>query len=98
MFIYDIEVREIVIPNDCLPFCNHKSEMNMQKIEYKKAELLGIIKTVMKELEDKCEDIDSGYFNESDIDSYYNYLLSKYKNEIVVVDDTGEGGDYEGAF
>lgn len=70
----------------------------MQKIEYKKAELLGIIKTEMKELEDKCEDIDSGYFNESDIDSYYNYLLSKYKDEIVVVDDTGEGGDYEGAF
>lgn len=52
----------------------------------------------MKELEDKCEDIDRGYFNESDIDSYYNYLLSKYKDEIVVVDDTGEGGNYEGAF
>lgn len=72
--------------------------MNMQKIEYKKAELLGIIKVGMKELEDKCEDIDRGYFNESDIDSYYNYLLSKYKDEIVVVDDTGEGGNYEGAF
>ena len=70
----------------------------MQKTEYKKTELLGIIKTGMKELEDKCEDIDSGYFNESDIDSYYNYLLSKYKDEIIVVDDTGEGGDYEGAF
>lgn len=52
----------------------------------------------MKELEDKCEDIDIGYFNESDIDSYYNYLLSKYKDEIAVIDDTGEGGDYEGAF
>lgn len=72
--------------------------MNMQKIEYKKAELLGIIKTEMKELENKCEDIDRGYFNESDIDSYYNYLLFKYKDEIVVVDDTGEGGNYEGAF
>lgn len=70
----------------------------MQKIEYKKAELLGIIKTEMKELENKCEDIDRGYFNESDIDSYYNYLLFKYKDEIVVVDDTGEGGNYEGAF
>lgn len=63
----------------------------MQKTEYKKTELLGIIKTGMKELEDKCEDIDIGYFNESDIDSYYNYLLSKYKDEIIVVDDTGEG-------
>lgn len=72
--------------------------MNIQKIEYKKAELLGIIKTEMEELEDKCEDIDRGYFNESDIDSYYNYLLFKYKDEIVVVDDTGEGGNYEGAF
>lgn len=70
----------------------------MQKTEYKKTELLGIIKTGMKELEDKCEDIDRGYFNESDINSYYNYLLSKYKDEIIVVDDTGEGGDYEGAF
>lgn len=72
--------------------------MKMQKAEYKKTELLGIIKTWMKELEDKCEDIDIGYFNESDIDSYYNYLLSKYKDEIAVIDDTGEGGDYEGAF
>lgn len=72
--------------------------MNMQKIEYKKAELLGIIKAGMRELEENCEDIDRGYFNESDIDSYYNYLLFKYKDEIVVVDDTGEGGNYEGAF
>lgn len=70
----------------------------MQKTEYKKTELLGIIKAEMGELEDKCEDIDMGYFNESDVDSFYNYLLSKYKDEIFVVDDTGEGGDYEGAF
>ena len=70
----------------------------MQKTEYKKIELLGIIKAEMGELEDKCEDIDMGYFNESDVDSFYNYLLSKYKDEIFVVDDTGEGGDYEGAF
>lgn len=62
----------------------------MQKTEYKKTELLGIIKAEMKEIEDKCEDIDMGYFNESDIDSYYNYLLSKYKDEIIVVDDIGE--------
>lgn len=72
--------------------------MKMQKTEYKKTELLGIIKAEMGELEDNCEDIDRGYFNESDIDSYYNYLLFKYKDEIVVVDDTGEGGNYEGAF
>lgn len=70
----------------------------MQKTEYKKTELLGIIKAEMRELEDKCGDIDMGYFNESDVDSFYNYLLSKYKDEIFVVDDTGEGGDYEGAF
>lgn len=70
----------------------------MKRTEYKKTELFGIIKAEMKELEDKCEDIDSGYFSESDIDSYYNYLLSKYKDEIVVIDDIGEGGDYEGAF
>ena len=70
----------------------------MQRTEYRKTELLGIIKAEMKEIEDKCEDIDMGYFNESDIDSYYNYLLSKYKDEIIVVDDIGEGGDYEGTF
>lgn len=70
----------------------------MQKTEYKKTELLGIIKAGMKELEDKCEDLDIGYFSESDIDSYYNFLLSKYKDEIAVIDDTGEGGDYEGTF
>lgn len=69
-----------------------------EKTEYKKTELLGIIKAEMNELENRCEDIDRGFFVESDIDSYYNYLLSKYKEEIVVVDDTGEGGDYEGAF
>lgn len=72
--------------------------MKMQKTEYKKTELLGIIKAGMKELEDKCEDLDIGYFSESDIDSYYNFLLSKYKDEIAVIDDTGEGGDYEGTF
>lgn len=72
--------------------------MKVQKTEYKKTELLGIIKAGMKELEDKCEDMDIGYFNESDIDSYYNYLLLKYKDEIAVIDDTGEGRDYEGAF
>lgn len=72
--------------------------MKMQKTEYKKTELLGIIKAGMKEIEDKCEDLDIGYFSESDIDSYYNFLLSKYKDEIAVIDDTGEGGDYEGAF
>lgn len=72
--------------------------MKVQKTEYKKTELLGIIKAGMKELEDKCEDMDIGYFSESDIDSYYNFLLSKYKDEIAVIDDTGEGGDYEGAF
>ena len=72
--------------------------MKMRKTEYKKTELLGSIKAGMKELEDKCEDMDIGYSNESDIDSYYNYLLSKYKDEIIVVDDTGEGGDYEGVF
>lgn len=70
----------------------------MKKTEYKKTELLGIIKAGMKEIEDKCEDLDIGYFSESDIDSYYNFLLSKYKDEIAVIDDTGEGGDYEGAF
>lgn len=72
--------------------------MKMKKTEYKKTELLGIIKAGMKEIEDKCEDLDIGYFSESDIDSYYNFLLSKYKDEIAVIDDTGEGGDYEGAF
>lgn len=33
----------------------------MQKTEYKKTGLLGIIKTGMKELEDKCEDMDTVY-------------------------------------
>lgn len=70
----------------------------MKKTEYKKTELLDIIKAEMKELEDNSDDIESGYFNESDFNSFYNYLLSKYKDEIVVVDDTGEGGNYEGAF
>lgn len=79
-------------------FCNHKSEIKMKKTEYRKTELLGIIKAGMKELEDNCEDIDRGYFNESDINSYYNYLLSKYKDEIAVIDDIGEGGNNEGAF
>ena len=70
----------------------------MKKTEYKKTELLDIIKAEMKELEDNSDDIESGYFNESDFNSFYNYLLSKYKDEIVVVDDTGEGENYEGAF
>lgn len=33
--------------------------MKMQKTEYKKTGLLGIIKAGMKELEDKCEEMDT---------------------------------------
>lgn len=35
--------------------------MKVQKTEYKKTELLGIIKAGMKELEDKCEEMDTAY-------------------------------------
>ena len=38
-------------------------------------------------------DIDGGYFDEEDVQSYLNFLIERYHDEWIVIDDTQEGGD-----
>ena len=34
-----------------------------------------------------------GYFDEEDVQSYLNFLIERYHDEWIVIDDTQEGGD-----
>lgn len=38
-------------------------------------------------------DIDEGYFDEEDVQSYLNFLIERYHDEWIVIDDIQEGGD-----
>ena len=40
---------------------------------------------------------DDNYFDESDVISYYDFLVNKYQDEWVIIDDIREGGSDEGA-
>ena len=42
-------------------------------------------------------DFDDNYFDESDVISYYDFLVNKYQDEWVIIDDIREGGSDEGA-
>ena len=44
-------------------------------------------------MEEMSPDIDEGYFDEEDVQSYLNFLIERYHDEWVVIDDTQEGGD-----
>ena len=70
-----------------------------EKREYKKSELLDMIKDGFYEIENECSDIELGGFGDEDVESFYEFLISKHRDEWVIIDDTSEeGGYYEGTF
>ena len=68
-----------------------------KKETVRKSELLAQIRTDLKAWEEAEPDFDNNYFDESDVISYYEFLVNKYRDEWVIIDDTGEGGGDEGA-
>lgn len=68
--------------------------MNTNKKEVRrKSELLNRIRIDLKIWEENQPDFDGNYFDESDVISYYEFLTDKYRNEWIIIDDTGEGGE-----
>lgn len=63
----------------------------------RKSELLAQIRTDLKAWEEAEPDFDDNYFDESDVISYYEFLTDRYRDEWIIIDDTREGGDDEGA-
>lgn len=63
----------------------------------RKSELLAQIRADLKAWEEAESDFDDNYFDESDVISYYEFLVNKYRDEWVIIDDTREGGGDEGA-
>lgn len=63
----------------------------------RKSELLAQIRADLKAWEEAEPDFDDNYFDESDVISYYEFLVNKYQDEWVIIDDTREGGGDEGA-
>ena len=73
------------------------SNMKSKKEIVRKSELLAQIRADLKAWEEAEPDFDDNYFDESDVISYYEFLVNKYRDEWVIIDDTGEGGGDEGA-
>lgn len=68
--------------------------MNTNKKEVKrKSELLNQIRTDLKTWEENQPDFDENYFDESDVISYYEFLVNKYRDEWIIIDDTEEGDE-----
>ena len=63
----------------------------------RKSELLAQIRADLKAWEEAEPDFDDNYFDESDVISYYEFLVNKYRVEWGIIDDTREGGGDEGA-
>ena len=63
----------------------------------RKSELLAQIRADLKAWEEAEPDFDDNYFDESDVISYYEFLVHKYRDEWGIIDDTREGGGDEGA-
>lgn len=64
---------------------------NKKKI-VRKSELLNQIRIDLKTWEENQPDFDENYFDESDVISYYEFLINKYRDKWIIIDDT-EGGD-----
>ena len=65
----------------------------MNAIVIKKSELIEQIREDLKLWEEMSPDIDKGYFDEEDVQSYLNFLIERHHAEWIVIDDTQEGGD-----
>lgn len=64
---------------------------NKKKI-VRKSELLAQIRADLKAWEENQPDFDENYFDESDVISHYEFLINKYQDKWIIIDDT-EGGD-----
>ena len=71
--------------------------MKSKKEIVRKSELLAQIRADLKAWEKAEPDFDDHYFDESDVISYYDFLVNKYQDEWVIIDDIREGGSDEGA-
>ena len=71
--------------------------MKSKKEIVRKSELLAQIRADLKAWEKGEPDFDDNYFDESDVISYYDFLVNKYQDEWVIIDDIREGGSDEGA-
>jgi hypothetical protein len=65
----------------------------MDAIVIKKSELIEQIREDFKLWEEMSPDIDKGYFDEEDVQSYLNFLIERHHAEWIIIDDTQEGGD-----
>jgi len=65
----------------------------MDAIVIKKSELIEQIREDFKLWEEMSPDIDKGYFDEEDVQSYLNFLIERHHAEWIVIDDTQEGDD-----
>ena len=63
----------------------------------RKSELLAQIRADLQAWAEAEPDFDDNYFDESDVISYYEFLVNKYRDEWGIIDDTREGGGDEGA-
>ena len=71
--------------------------MKSKKEIVRKSELLAQIRADLKAWEKAEPDFDDNDFDESDVISYYDFLVNKYQDEWVIIDDIREGGSDEGA-
>ena len=61
--------------------------MKSKKEIVRKSELLAQIRADLKAWEKAEPDFDDNYFDESDVISYYDFLVNKYQDEWVIIDD-----------
>lgn len=67
--------------------------MKAKKETVRKSELLEQIRLDLKAWEEAEPDFDDNYFDESDVISYYEFLVDRYRDEWIVIDDTEDGGE-----
>lgn len=63
-----------------------------KRIIKKKSELIKQIREDFRVWEEVEPDFDKGYFDDTDVMSFLEFLTEKYRNEWIVIDDTQEGG------
>ena len=69
-------------------------EVMEERVIKKKSELLEQIRSDLRAWEECEPDFDKGYFDESDVWSFYEFLLERHADDWTVIDDTNvdEGG------
>ena len=71
--------------------------MKRKKEIVRKLDIVAQSWAALKAWEKAEPDFDDNYFDESDVISYYDFLVNKYQDEWVIIDDIREGGSDEGA-